>query len=328
MLSHATPNIDFFVEMCIIIVGLFTYINNKGLSEMGLKDFLVKPPVKSIIIALLTTALSICTALLGDWSVSQANFGWKLTGFIVCVAVYVVALALYATNEANLRKACEVLQRQVNTFEDLVISIISICETNASDVNTCIHRALDTKEIDLGVWCFEKACRSLCQNIYDNICKLGNSKKYGIAYVKLVEGDGAEDKVEMIAYANQNRHKPSIFGIKRKFKGIDKSSAYHDLCLFDEAKSDNRIYMRASEVDGVFVRNKGKHHLYIGIPVFCDSKKMIGLLEVVGLDDSMLGCTSREELDEATNKFLVPYANVFLLLHKMEKALLVGTSKK
>ena len=147
-------------------------------------------------------------------------------------------------------------------------------------------------------------------------------------YVKLVEDDGVEDKVEMIAYANQNRHKPSILGRKRKFKDIDTSSAYHDLRLFNEAKSDNSIYMGASEVDKVFVRNGGKHHLYIGIPVFCDSKKMIGLLEVVGLDDSMLGCTSREELDEATNKFLVPYANVFLLLHKMEKALLVGTAKK
>lgn len=295
---------------------------------MGLKAFLTKPPVKSIVIALLTIALSVCTALLGNWSPTQANYWWKLGGFLICVIGYIVTLALYATNEANLRKSCEVLQRQVSTFEDLIISIISICETNASDVNACIHRALDTKEIDLGVWCFEKACRSLCQSIYSNICKLGNSKKYGIAYVKLVEGDGVEDKVEMIAYANQARHKPSVFGRKRKFKDIDISSAYHDLRLFNEAKSDNSIHMGVSEVDEVFVRNKGRHHLYIGIPVFCDNKKMIGLLELVGLDDSMLGCTSREELEEATNKFLVPYANVFLLLHKMEKALLVGTSKK
>lgn len=106
------------------------------------------------------------------------------------------------------------------------------------------------------------------------------------------------------------------------------SSAYYDLCLFTEAKSDNSIYMGTSEVDKVFVRSRGKYHLYIGIPVFCADKKMIGLLEVVGLDDSMLSCASKEELDEATNKFLVPYAKIFLLLHKMEKALLVGTSKK
>ena len=53
---------------------------------------------------------------------------------------------------------------------------------------------------------------------------------------------------------------------------------------------------------------------------------MIGLLEIVGLDNSMLSCVSKEELEEVTNKFLVPYANVFLLLHKMERALLVGTN--
>ena len=54
---------------------------------------------------------------------------------------------------------------------------------------------------------------------------------------------------------------------------------------------------------------------------------MIGLLEVIGFDDTKLGCVTREEAEEITNKYLVPYANVFLLLHKMEKALLAGTSR-
>lgn len=73
-------------------------------------------------------------------------------------------------------------------------------------MNACIHRAIETKEIGLGIWYFEKACRDLCKYIYDNACELGNSKKYAIAYVKLVEDDEIGDKVEMGAYANQNMH--------------------------------------------------------------------------------------------------------------------------
>ena len=68
--------------------------------------------------------------------------------------------------------------------------------------------------------------------------------------------------------------------------------------------------------------------MYVGIPVFCDDDKMVGLLEIVGLDDTKFRCKSKDEVEEIVNKFLVPYANVFLLLQKLEKALLAGTKAK
>ena len=131
----------------------------------------------------------------------------------------------------------------------------------------------------------------------------------------------------MFEYANQNRQAPSVYDKPRQFKDIDIKTAYHDVKLFSEGKSDIDIRMGVKEVDDVFLRGRGKYHLYIGIPVFCDDKKMIGLLEVIALDETMLGCTTKEELEEIVSKYLVPYANIFLLMHKMEKALLVGTSK-
>ena len=149
----------------------------------------------------------------------------------------------------------------------------------------------------------------------------------------MVEGGKTEEEVEMIAYANQNKHKPTIFKRKRKFKDVDLNNAYHDLCLFNKAKSDSDIRVGADEVDKIFAynsklaanKNRGKYHLYVGIPVFCDNKKMVGLLEVVGLDTTNFNCVTKSEVEEVSNKFLVPYANIFLLLHKMEKALLAGT---
>lgn len=293
-----------------------------------MKAFLKKPPVKNIITAIFATLVTITVAILGDWSPLQTQFPLKLGVFIVCVLLYLVIMGIYTRVEVNDRRAAEIQQRQVNTFEDLVMSIISICGTNASNINTCIHGVQKTKKIDLNIWSFNKASWLICEHIYNNICKLGNSKKYGVAYVKLIEDGKKEDQVEMIAYANQNRHKPTVFGKRRCFKDIDLNSSYHDLCLFNKARSDNDIAMGVDEVNEIFVQNKGnagKRFLYIGIPVFCDNRKMIGLLEIVGLDNSMLSCISKEELEEATNKFLVPYASVFLLVHKMERALLAGT---
>lgn len=298
-------------------------------ADKDMRAFLKKPPIKNVILAFFTTLVAITVAILGNWSPSQPNFFLKLGAFLLCAILYLVILGNYTKVEVNDRRAAGIQERQVSTFEDLVISIISICGTNASDINTCIHEIQKTKKIDLNIWSFNKASWLICEHIYNNICKLGNSKKYAVAYVKLIEDDCKEDQVEMIAYANQNRHKPTVFGQRRHFKDIDLNRSYHDLCLFNKARADNDIAMGVDEVNKIFIQNKGnagKRFLYIGIPVFCDNRKMVGLLEIVGLDDSMLGCISKEELEEATNKFLVPYASVFLLVHKMERALLAGTN--
>ncbi len=294
-----------------------------------MKEFLKKPPIKNIIIATFGTSITIATAILGNWSTSQNNYSLKLIAFICCLIIYLAILGIYTRIEVNDRRVDDIKQRQIKTFEDLIISIIAICDKNASEINTCIHKVKQTKAIDLNVWSFKKASKVICDQIYNNICNLSESRNYNVAYVRLIEDENTEDTVEMIAYANQNRHKPTIYGKKRRFKDIDLNSAYHDLCLFYKARSDNDIAMGPDEVDKIFIQPKGhsgKTFLYIGIPVFCDNKKMIGLLEITGLDNTMLNCVSREELEEVTNKFLVPYANVFLLIHKMERALLAGTS--
>lgn len=152
----------------------------------------------------------------------------------------------------------------------------------------------------------------------------------------MIEDERSENEVEMIAYANQNHHQPTIFKLKRNFKNIDKKNSYHDLCLFAERKADSDIRFGIDEVNEVFAydskekaaKNHNKYHLYVGIPVFCDDDKMVGLLEIVGLDDTKFRCKSKDEVEEIVNKFLVPYANVFLLLQKLEKALLAGTKAK
>ena len=296
------------------------------------KEKFTKPIIKIPVIVVLTTLSSIIVSLLGNWDPSQDGFIWKIISLVFTVLLYIAAMIFFTTDEVNQRRVLGIYKRQVDTFENLMKSIISICGTNAAEINETIHNINETKTIDLKVWNFDKSCKAACEHIYNNICELGGSKKYEVAYVKLVENDFYQNKVQMIAYANQNMHKPSVYNKKRLFKGIETSSAFHDLCLFQKAKSDNDIRFTKEEVNEVFQHSsKGnenieKYQFYIGIPVFCDNRKMVGLLEVVGFDDTKLGCLTRQEMEEKANKYLVPYANMILLLHKMEKALLAGTS--
>lgn len=301
--------------------------------------FLMKPWVKTVILTLLTTAISVLVGMLGNWDVHQQAFLGKVIMLIVTVILYIVALIWYATVEVNRRRSLEVLERQVDAFTDLVINIIYTCGTNAADINKCIHHVNQAKVIDTNIWNFKDSCSQLCRLIYMSLFKMGKSRECAVAYVALDEDSRYEDTVRMIAYANKNMNAPSVYNRPRQFtSACEDSGAYHDLKLFckgsrkEQGWANRDVRWGAEEVEEVFcyasleeeAEHKGLYQLYIGIPVICDDRKMVGLLEVVGMDNTKFGCLTKKELEEVVDKLLVPYANIFLLLHKMEKALFAG----
>lgn len=304
-----------------------------------IKRVLMKPWVKTIIVTILTTTISVLVGMLGNWDPNQHAFWGKVIGLVAVVILYITALIRYTTAEVNQRRSLEAQERQINAFSDLAINIIHACGTNAADITTCIHRAEETSQIDPNIWNFKKSSRALCGQIYTSLCNMGGSKACAVAYVALDEDTQHQDTVRMIAYANRNMTAPSIYNRQRRFAdACGQGDTYHDLKLF--CKGSQRGPGRANidvrwgteEVEEVFryasqeeqIKHKGRYHAYVGIPVFCDDRKMVGLLEVVAMDDTKFGCLTKQELEEVADKLLVPYGNIFLLLHKMEKALFVG----
>ena len=186
--------------------------------------------------------------------------------------------------------------------------------------------------MDLGIWNFNKACQWVCEHIYRSVQILRGSKDFEVVYVKLLEGGQTENNVMLVAYANQNQHKPTIFNEKRCFEVTDSNGhVFHDLELFTRNSADTEVLIGSEKIEEVFAfrskesrnQNKGRYTQFVGVPLFCDNRKMIGLLEVVSFQGSTLGLTEKE-IQEVANKYLVPYANFILLLHKLEKALTTG----
>lgn len=307
---------------------------NKSQSSTTFKDIIHKPTIKTVILAVLTTIISIFVGKLGTWEGGLAQQWSTLIPLIIIVVLYIVVLCYYATAEVNMRRVIEVQERQIKGFTDLIVNIITVSSTNTSDVNACIHKVNETNTIDPNIWNFEKMCRGLCFLIYKSICDLGGSMQYGVSYVALDERSPKEKpSIKMVAFANKNMHKPSVFGkLRQVVSEEDGKKPYYDALLFCSGKADNVIKWGAEEVNDIFryptteeqEKHRGKYQLYIAVPVFCDNRKMVGLLQIVGMDNSSLGCITRQELEEITDKLLVPYANIFLLFHKMEKALLAG----
>lgn len=295
-----------------------------------------RPVVKNILLGLLVLIIGgICSAL-GTWDFKNDKYiAAKIIALAAFSIGYVVLLAYYATKEVNSNRIIGELKKQNKAFEDAMVGIISTCEQSSKNINTIIHEVIDKGIINLHIWSFDIGCRLICEKIYNLLCSLhGDSKDFGVCYVRLVEGDDKEDEVYMNAFFNQNLSEPTIHQKRRKIR--DKNG-YHDLELFQKNKADIEVLIGKETIRQEFSwesnesrrKNREKYNQYVAIPVFCskeDGGKMVGLLEIVCLNDAELAKTE-VEIREIVSKFFVPYAYLLLLLHKLEKAILAQPNK-
>ena len=293
-------------------------------------EFFDKPIIKNGILSFLTIIIGAICSSLGTWDSSQKYFYPKLVFIFLFGILYIVVLVYYSTKEANLNNANSELLRQNLAFNNAMEGIVSICKHSSSSVNKIVHNIISEGKIDLQIWSFDIACTQVCKELYDLVCLLhGKRKDFCIVYVKLNEGTNT---ICTNAFANQNMQKPSILNKNREINDI---SAYHDAELFQRGTSDFEILLNKEAIRDAFKfnnnanrdRNKNKYNQYMAIPVFCNDSKMIGLLEIVCLKKTVLADTE-EELNEIISKYFVPYANLTLLLYKLEKSLLATPNTK
>lgn len=295
-----------------------------------MKDFFNKPQIKNILLAIPGIIIGALCSALGSWENRDTAFWIKVILAIIFFIIYIILLVFYSTNEVNERRIKKILEEQIKAYEEVMTSIDNICKQSSSGVNTVIHDILEKGIFDYKIWNFDKACMLTCSHLYSLLVQLsGGNRNFAIGYIKLEENEKPETKIRMCGFANQNMHKPSIYGKPRYFN-TDDDRNYHDTDLFKAGKSDIEIIIGSDKINDVFsystkqsrIKNKEKYNQYIAIPVFCDDIKMIGLLEIVCLNETTLAATEDELMDLAS-KYFVPYSYLMLLLHKMEKALIV-----
>lgn len=290
-----------------------------------MKEFfrnLVAKPIPKIIVQIgITAGITVTSSLPATFDPSQPGFTVHLLAFLFFIFLELVFMIASTTVEVNTRRAKEELEKQMRGFKKLGTNIIKICEDNAGKLNDCLNAEHDNK-INLRLWSFDKASNILCQCIYEFLKDMFMDDNFEIAYVRRGKDAKKQDVICMNAYANNGNSMPGLW-CKERVVGED---TYYDAQLFKAGKGDVKVLIDENSIDEKFSYPNGKgtaYKQYVSVPVMC-SKKMIGLLEVASFGEVRMGLTKAEVL-ELANKFLVPYARMFLLLHKTEKALLVGT---
>jgi len=299
-----------------------------------LKKLLLKPKVKACWLGILTILNSIfCNYAVGS------NIFWKWAVLFFTAGIYVFSLIKYTDAEND---SIEELERVKGEVEDMELSLKSystslqgvteICKFCAKKANVQIHEIIENSRLDCKTWNFDVACDSVCKAIYQYIIENLNLQETDggivdieIAYVKIVEAERKQesntDRISLSGYYHPTRNGPKIQGKKRPVE----ENGYHDAQLFFKNMDSLDIQMNSSEIKSVFKNQDNKDYTqYLGVPVFCstseNTSKMVGLLEIVCHGDSVLS-QDRKVIETMANHIFAPYAYLFLLLFKMDKAL-------
>lgn len=286
---------------------------------------------RAIASAIIASFLGISLAVLGDWNPKQEVFFIKLVFFVFFTIVNIIHIVICTTQDSKDISYVSELNKENTALKKALAGIIYVSESNSSEINKCIHQYLSENKLNNGTWNYINACNNLCATIFTIISDLTENENIEVSYVKLNEH--TKDEIEMCSFYNSTFQKPKLLNKKRSLSKED-SIQYFDMTMFKNNSAETKVLHGSKEINIYFYRsNEGKQHhpnkynQYIAIPVFCDKQKMIGLLQIACLYDCSLAEDSTVLL-EIANKYFVPYANLFLLLHKMSKALKLGITSE
>lgn len=281
-----------------------------------------KPQIKNPILGIFTILIGVCINFCG----LDNNFEiFSLVMLGIIGIVYVGVLAYFAKEEANSNKVTQLQENEIRAYEEICISNMSIMDETAIQLENMILTMRKKQEIDFRIWNFDSCCKSICRNIYRVLKVVTKKHSYLVNYVKISNLN--EREIILNAYANRNGNKPSIFGVARS---IDDLSGYYDTLMFKDNKTDIVVVSDKSELNKMLRegsgKDKDKYEQYIGIPVFSDDVKMIGLLQVFSLTGGNLG-ESKQDMVELASKYLMPFVKFFLLSYKIENILLCNVKE-
>lgn len=309
-----------------------------------LRILLLRPKNRSAVLGFLTVLIGLTTNFAASY---HFPIWWIL--LIILVFMYIFALVKYSEAESNLVDEIEGLKTQKVEYEKRILvfsralqGITAMNRLSSKQTNLRIHEIIEDGRLRCDNWNFEIASSLLCKEIHTHLIShlvdthLFENNEYNgivdieIAYVSLVEKQEKgkkKSRIKLCGFYHPTKSSPSLYNENRSILRLDRDrKLYHDAELFIRSKSDVDILLTPEEINIAFASLPANHDYcqYIGIPVMCeasdDENKMVGLLEIVCHND----CIISDDIDTIKSyvaNFFQPYASLFLLLFKCDKAL-------
>ena len=302
------------------------------------KGFFSKVAVRTIVEFLCPIVISVATAFISNNIVLALCLG---SPFLI---IYVVLMILYKISDSYKQKKhereiqdqqkllqgikrCEAKQK---SYSDVLKSIQSVLMTTSKNINSLAHKIAEENVLDEEIWSFKQTCAVICSDAYNVLKSINhlctNVEITYINFEKTKDGTVAE----LIAYKNSDDIMPSILekriSISKKVPKKKLSNKYSFERYYLAQRNDPQIFPNEETIKKNFyfkdetAKNECKYKQFVAIPVSCESKKIIGIIQIASFVEKAFGETV-EELQETVLSLMKPLGSLFLLANKTQKCI-------
>lgn len=285
-------------------------------------DFLKKVQVKSFILTVLPILIGILVPMLLDEGIITKKGIVLLFLSIILSVGEIFAIILYGKMDKKYSDYEEVNQK----YKALVASyknINDIVLNSADDIYKAIKLSGFSKDY-IDYEHLKSNCDAICTSVYELLNTLSSKEdKYTVSIILKVTKEDEEGYIT-ISRKSYSSYRPGSFNTfisKTKVKG------YHYDKLFEIDNKEPNYLDTKEKIQGAFLNPKLEYSQYIGIPIICSGNKMIGLLQVISCEESLLA-TNEHGLKELYNNYLCLYPSLILISDKVEQIREILKSKK
>lgn len=273
--------------------------------------------------SIVTTGLTIITAVSAGLITRFEDAG--LTGlFIGLTVVSIILQAIFSARCGVFDKAREISVEETNekikVYKKLFEQLPPLLDRQAEGINKIAKNIQDNGIIPADRWTFDDASTYVCASILSFIKDYTQvNGPVNVYYVKATNDQGTE--IKMVGCANDLGNVPDPYMISKPVR--EGPNEYFDVKMFARKSLKAEYRLNKQDVDNAFYyadreKESGKCEQFLFIPVSCDKKKMIGMIEIMVASDYKI---AEQESDmKNIQKLLKVYSSIFVLLHKAEKA--------
>lgn len=281
----------------------------------GFRTFFNRPAIKSVV----NYVFGLATATFASMYFSQLpqKTIWLWGGlFGAALLSEIVLIIAHSKSEAKSNK-----QNQfTSAAEDLMENLPTCFRTSAESIHELVKNARQTGEIDTRIWNYRRISDFVCTQLYHFIKSIAyKGENFSVNYI--IPAPNGKREYFMLSYDGNETDRPNIYMCSIS---QTKAAPFYFARLFQRNNPAVSYLTTSEEVSAHFYfaseNSRGKYSQYIGIPIYCEGNNMLGLLQIVACEGSVIAA-ERTQLEYIVHRYIMGYADLILFAEKIQSGI-------
>lgn len=307
------------------------------------ENFYQKTWFKNTLFISISTAISVLGVIISLLNSATAKIVCVILS-IVLLFVQIYAIFQYGNKEDEIfnslkesqiqnEKLTAILAHMENDYKTVTSEVSAFSELTekwSSIINSFANNIKQNGYISDKAWDKTKIGDAIClytKKIIQQYCNNFDNSKVSVGYISYNINSNGEEWVHMVSHSSPLSVRPSACKAEVKLS----ECIYHYGDLIRNKLSDIEIAMNNEEILRIFNKvsinsDLNKYTQYVAIPLYCKSGKLLGIFQIVTINDYIIE-TDRNKMRQFITDIIIPFSNLIVLADKIYKGLYINPAK-